>query len=544
MLLRGYRVGDLSVVYPLSRGTGPLLATTGAMALFGERPTPLSATGVLLVLAGVAVMTQRRSAEARARTWPGVRYGLGLGVVVAVYTLWDGWAVKRAGVPPLVFYWAGEVVRVALIAPLVGTSGHGPAADADEHAGNVEHLHTVPDSQSTREINFMYYPPDREVLIAVGTYGLRTYDLDDPTEPEFLAELGDDAIHGADRRDVFAGQHERAAGAKGDRKSVGARLCCRRVDQDDLELALELEQQDREGVARQQLERVRRARAGREHRQRAEFRNAHDGRAIGAAGQHRSEADRIVDLKDAMLPRPAERGVDQQRLLAELRERQRDGAVVAGEGSADAKCAIERLVNQPRQLGVVGNGKRGVEIGLERKFPKQRQAEGVDRTYGNVRRSIAQLAPARVKQQRPVVERHLLELRHAAEDLLVLLVGGVHNFDFVADAAQEGLVGERRRVEIARSLAIQPTFLLLDEPFSGIDPIQVLEIQRIVFDLKRNGIGILITDHNVRETLAVTDRAYIINNGKIFRAGSPEALRRDPEVKRVYLGETFDLGAA
>jgi lipopolysaccharide export system ATP-binding protein len=104
--------------------------------------------------------------------------------------------------------------------------------------------------------------------------------------------------------------------------------------------------------------------------------------------------------------------------------------------------------------------------------------------------------------------------------------------------------GERRRVEIARSLAIQPNFLLLDEPFSGIDPIQVLEIQRIVFDLKRNGIGILVTDHNVRETLAVTDRAYIINNGKIFRAGSPEALRRDPEVKRVYLGESFDVGAA
>lgn len=104
--------------------------------------------------------------------------------------------------------------------------------------------------------------------------------------------------------------------------------------------------------------------------------------------------------------------------------------------------------------------------------------------------------------------------------------------------------GERRRVEIARSLVIDPTFLLLDEPFSGIDPIQVLELQRIIFDLKRTGIGILVTDHNVRETLAVTDRAYIINNGKIFRAGSPEALGRDPEVKRVYLGEAFNLGVA
>jgi len=100
--------------------------------------------------------------------------------------------------------------------------------------------------------------------------------------------------------------------------------------------------------------------------------------------------------------------------------------------------------------------------------------------------------------------------------------------------------GERRRVEIARSLVIDPSFLLLDEPFSGIDPIQVLELQKIIFDLKRAGIGILVTDHNVRETLAVTDRAYIINNGRIFRSGSPEALGNDPEVRRVYLGENFN----
>jgi lipopolysaccharide export system ATP-binding protein len=101
--------------------------------------------------------------------------------------------------------------------------------------------------------------------------------------------------------------------------------------------------------------------------------------------------------------------------------------------------------------------------------------------------------------------------------------------------------GERRRVEIARSLAINPKFLLLDEPFSGIDPIQVLELQRIIFELKRSGIGILMTDHNVRGTLMVTDRAYIINNGKIFRAGRPDVLSRDPEVKRVYLGENFNF---
>ena len=99
--------------------------------------------------------------------------------------------------------------------------------------------------------------------------------------------------------------------------------------------------------------------------------------------------------------------------------------------------------------------------------------------------------------------------------------------------------GERRRVEIARSLAIDPSFLLLDEPFSGIDPIQVSELQRIILDLKNDNLGILVTDHNVRETLTVTDRAYIINEGKIFRSGSPNSLAQDPEVKRVYLGENF-----
>jgi lipopolysaccharide export system ATP-binding protein len=102
--------------------------------------------------------------------------------------------------------------------------------------------------------------------------------------------------------------------------------------------------------------------------------------------------------------------------------------------------------------------------------------------------------------------------------------------------------GERRRVEIARCLCIQPSFILLDEPFSGIDPIAVIDLQEIIFDLKASGIGVLITDHNVRETLSVTDRAYIINQGKIFRDGTPEQLGNDPEVRRVYLGEGFTLG--
>jgi len=101
--------------------------------------------------------------------------------------------------------------------------------------------------------------------------------------------------------------------------------------------------------------------------------------------------------------------------------------------------------------------------------------------------------------------------------------------------------GERRRVEIARALAINPTFILLDEPFSGIDPIAVLDLQKIIGDLKASGIGVLITDHSVRETLSVTDRAYIIDEGRIFRSGLPEQLASDPEVRRVYLGESFSL---
>jgi lipopolysaccharide export system ATP-binding protein len=103
--------------------------------------------------------------------------------------------------------------------------------------------------------------------------------------------------------------------------------------------------------------------------------------------------------------------------------------------------------------------------------------------------------------------------------------------------------GERRRVEIARCLAIEPAFILLDEPFSGIDPIAVLELQQIIFDLKASGIGVLITDHNVRETLATVDRAYIITEGRISYMGTPSELGRNPDVKRVYLGENFTLSA-
>jgi lipopolysaccharide export system ATP-binding protein len=101
--------------------------------------------------------------------------------------------------------------------------------------------------------------------------------------------------------------------------------------------------------------------------------------------------------------------------------------------------------------------------------------------------------------------------------------------------------GERRRLEIARSLVLSPSFVLLDEPFSGIDPLTVVDIQKIIADLSAAGIGVLVTDHNVRETLAVTNRAYIITEGKILFAGTPAALSTNAEVRRIYLGESFRL---
>ena len=101
--------------------------------------------------------------------------------------------------------------------------------------------------------------------------------------------------------------------------------------------------------------------------------------------------------------------------------------------------------------------------------------------------------------------------------------------------------GERRRVEIARSLCMDPDFILLDEPFAGIDPIAVEEIQSIVNSLKQRNIGVLITDHNVRETLSITDRSYLLFNGQILKSGTSEFLANDEEARRLYLGEKFKL---
>jgi lipopolysaccharide export system ATP-binding protein len=130
---------------------------------------------------------------------------------------------------------------------------------------------------------------------------------------------------------------------------------------------------------------------------------------------------------------------------------------------------------------------------------------------------------------------------HVAQERIETLLEEFGLWDLRRNKAETLSGGERRRLEIARSLATEPTFVLLDEPFAGIDPIAVLDLQRIIRHLKSLGIGVLITDHNVRETLKITDRAYIIKDGKLFAAGHPVDLAGDADVRRIYLGEDFQL---
>ena len=135
-----------------------------------------------------------------------------------------------------------------------------------------------------------------------------------------------------------------------------------------------------------------------------------------------------------------------------------------------------------------------------------------------------------------------LDLDRAARKVRARELLAELNLTPLADARAYTLSGgERRRVEITRALVVSPQVMLLDEPFAGIDPIAVTDIQNIISHLKSRGIGVLITDHNVRETLRITDRAYIVHDGVIFRSGTPAALAADEEVKRIYLGADFRL---
>jgi lipopolysaccharide export system ATP-binding protein len=207
-------------------------------------------------------------------------------------------------------------------------------------------------------------------------------------------------------------------------------------------------------------------------------------------------------------------------------------------------------------LGPNGAGKTTsfyMVVGLVRPEAGRIQVGGVDITrepmYIRARRhGISYLPQEPSVFRRLTVEENLMAilegLRLTGQDrrrrckILLRELGLTHLADHRAYTLSGG---ERRRVEIARALTTNPSFLLLDEPFTGIDPIAIADIQQLVGDLKQRGIGVLVTDHNVRETLRITDRAYIIADGKIFRSGPPAELEKDPQVRKVYLGESFSL---
>ena len=168
--------------------------------------------------------------------------------------------------------------------------------------------------------------------------------------------------------------------------------------------------------------------------------------------------------------------------------------------------------------------------------------------YRRARMGVAYLAQEPSSFRKLSVEDNIWLILEAlgvdARDARHRIDGLLTDFGLVAMATQRAETlsgGERRRLEVARALATDPTFILLDEPFAGIDPLAVVELQRIIRKLKSLGIGILITDHNVRETLKITDRAYIIKDGKIFATGDPVDLSENRDVRRIYLGEDFRL---
>jgi lipopolysaccharide export system ATP-binding protein len=206
-------------------------------------------------------------------------------------------------------------------------------------------------------------------------------------------------------------------------------------------------------------------------------------------------------------------------------------------------------------LGPNGAGKTTsfyMVVGLVKPDSGRVVLDGVDITrmpmYQRARNGIGYLAQEPSVFRKLTVAENLVAIletlglsdleRRDRRDSLLAELGIAHLADSLAYTLSGG---ERRRVEIARALTLSPKFILLDEPFAGIDPLAVQDIQGIISLLKKKGIGILITDHNVRETLAITDRAYIINDGKIIEAGTPEEITASPRVREFYLGEGFKL---
>ena len=206
-------------------------------------------------------------------------------------------------------------------------------------------------------------------------------------------------------------------------------------------------------------------------------------------------------------------------------------------------------------LGPNGAGKTTtfyMTVGLTAPDSGRVELDGQDVTsdpmYVRARKGIGYLPQEPSIFRGLTVEQNILAIletlgvdRAARERRLAELLGELGLASLAKSPAYTLSGGERRRAEITRALVISPRFILLDEPFAGIDPIAVTEIQKIVFHLKDRGIGVLITDHNVRETLRITDRAYIVHDGGIYRSGTPAALAADEDVRGIYLGTDFRL---
>jgi lipopolysaccharide export system ATP-binding protein len=206
-------------------------------------------------------------------------------------------------------------------------------------------------------------------------------------------------------------------------------------------------------------------------------------------------------------------------------------------------------------LGPNGAGKTttfGMVVGLTSPDRGRVLLDGADVTrdamYVRARKGLGYLPQEASVFRGLTVEQNLLAIletlplsRDERRERLDTLLAELHLTPLARSKAFTLSGGERRRVEITRALVNQPKFMLLDEPFAGIDPIAVADIQQIIFHLKAKGIGVLVTDHNVRETLRITDRAYIVHDGVIFRSGTPAGLAADTDVKRIYLGADFRL---